>query len=598
MEINAETQPGTPEWYAENPIPEEDLQEHHRDAPFAGVGLDHNEEGWTVHTHRAEWPDRYPSPDQIPDHAIEFIRSTGHKLAHGGGDDPTIRHTESMKIAHGGGDDPTIRHCPFCLSGDTLILTRNGEVPIEEVAGTRQFVLTGEGFDRKAGFWIEAEIRSFGEQPLWKITLTRNQRKKIIRATANHRWFVRSGPQRSQHREVTTDLLRPGYRLSFLLPKSGLDDVVPSPLGIAHGVVFGDGNELKWPTGRATEIKLWGEKDVQLLRYFPESIRTKPCKTPNGVLGIRVSGLPAGWKTYPDIEQDGPDYLYGWLAGYFAADGDVSKQGQVTLTSSRREHLEFAQVLAHRLGIATFGIRTKMRRGYLSEPGPIHSLEFVGSTLRSSFFLIHKHRSRYDTRDYGFERLGWVVQSIEPIADVEEVFCAVVPSTASFVLSDYIWTHNCGSGQVVARSDGTTECQFCGSYFEVSMQPEFANMPQTDPATGLPIPGTETEEDGELPPAVDPGVTADAEGVFVPPGDEDVAMGGTDGVFIPPAKEAPVVPEKKAASLITASNTAYLDRLFRTAKGHDLPEDWYVAHLAISFADDRDKVLEAVRSQS
>lgn len=238
MEIEAEAQPGTPEWYAENPIPEEDLQEHHRDAPFAGVGLDHNEEGWTVHTHRAEWPDRYPSPDQIPDHAIEFIRSTGHKLA------------------HGGGDDPTIRHCPFC-----------------------------------------------------------------------------------------------------------------------------------------------------------------------------------------------------------------------------------------------------------------------------------------------------------------------------------------GSGQVVARSDGTTECQFCGSYFEVSKQPEFANMPQTDPATGLPIPGTETEEDGEVPPAVDPGVTADAEGVFVPPGDEDVAMGGTDGVFIPPAKETPVVPEMKAATL-------------RTAKGHDLSEDWYVAHLAISFADDRDKVLEAVRSRS
>jgi len=234
--------PGSPEWYAENPIPDEDRQEHHRDAPFYGVGLDHNDKGWTVHTHRAEWPDRYPSPEEIPDYAIEFIRSTGLK-----------------KTAHGGGDDPTVRHCPFC-----------------------------------------------------------------------------------------------------------------------------------------------------------------------------------------------------------------------------------------------------------------------------------------------------------------------------------------GSGQVVARSDGSVGCQFCNNFFEVSMQPQFSNMPQTDPATGLPLPGAEEEMGdvpGDVPPGADPGVSTDADGVFVPPGTDGGEAGGTDGVFVPP-DNAPV----------TASNSAYVARLLRTAKGATLSEDWFVAHLAISFADNRDRVLETVKA--
>jgi hypothetical protein len=243
METNPMSVPGSPEWYAENPIPEEDRQDHYRDTPFSGVGLDHNDNGWTVHTHRAEWPDRFPSPADIPDHVIEFIRSTGRKVE-----------------AHGGGDDPTVRHCPFC-----------------------------------------------------------------------------------------------------------------------------------------------------------------------------------------------------------------------------------------------------------------------------------------------------------------------------------------GSGQVVARSDGMIECQFCGNYFDVSMHPEFSGMPQTDPETGLPIPGADVDDgNGDVPPGTDPGVSADAEGVFVPPGPDGAPTDATDGIFIPP----------KAAGLITGSNAAYLARLYRTARGHDLPEDWYVAHLALTFADNRDRVLEAVRSKA
>jgi 8-oxo-dGTP pyrophosphatase MutT (NUDIX family)/2'-5' RNA ligase len=56
-------------------IPECDRQENQAN-PFDGVTLDKDDDGWYVRTHRAR-SDSYPTPEDIPVDAIEFIRSTG-----------------------------------------------------------------------------------------------------------------------------------------------------------------------------------------------------------------------------------------------------------------------------------------------------------------------------------------------------------------------------------------------------------------------------------------------------------------------------------------------------------------------------------------
>lgn len=65
----------------------------------------------------------------------------------------------------------------------------------------------------------------------------------------------------------------------------------------------------------------------------------------------------------------------------------------------------------------------------------------------------------------------------------------------------------CGSGNVIGRGDGTVECGYCHNAFTVQVQPQHPNMPQTNPATGdpMPVPGMpgkidRAEPGGPLPP--------------------------------------------------------------------------------------------------
>lgn len=335
-----------------------------------------------------------------------------------------------------------------CFSGDTRYWTREGLKTLAETVGTVQEVLVNAG-PGYGGAWRKAEIRSFGQQPLWAVTLRRNKVTKVIRATEGHRWLVRDTRIDKPPRVLTTGELHAGHRLEWRLPKSWLKDSTPSPFGIAHGITFGDGSRTRW----GSEVRLFGEKDAQLLRYFPES-RTTPIASAGGVSGLHVAHLPLFFKDRPPLDESVP-YLYGWLAGYFAADGCVTKDGMAALASASRENLEFVQLLAARLGISTYGIRGSVKTtGYGT--GGHYEIQFIGSTLRPDFFLIAEHRERYAAAHASphrtgrwlagqrrAERFGWTVVSAEPTGETEEVFCAVVPEYENFVLEDWINVKNC-----------------------------------------------------------------------------------------------------------------------------------------------------------
>jgi hypothetical protein len=377
--------------------------------------------------------------------------------------------------------DPTSVY--HCFAGEERYLTEEGLKTFAETAGTVQRVLTGKGV------WVEAPIRSFGTQQLWALTVQRNKTTRVIYTTEKHRWRV-TGHVRDSHttKVVETADLKANDRLDWLLPRTKIAQSTPSPFGIAHGVVYGDGTRYKQ---HGTRINLGGEKDEQLLPYFAAS-RQVPKKTPAGVLGMFITDMPNYFKDRPSLDES-TSYLYGWLAGYFAADGNVSRQGQVVLNSAKREDLEFVERIALRLGISTYGIQERERSGY-GGVSKCYRMQFIGTSLRENFFLIREHRLRYvECMERGnSERLGWHVVSVEPTDRVEEVFCATVPDTESFVLEGYIHTKNCpfcGSGNLVGGSAGTIECGYCHQSFTVMVEPIFSFMPQTDPLTGEPMPG-------------------------------------------------------------------------------------------------------------
>lgn len=142
----------------------------------------------------------------------------------------------------------------------------------------------------------------------------------------------------------------------------------------------------------------------------------------------------------------------------------------------------------------------------------------------------------------------------------------------------------CGSGQVTGRSDGTVECGYCHSYFTVQVQPQFSSMPQTINGQPVDVPGMPGQPGGALP--------EEGGEEFAPAGSAAQAPEG----FAPAGSAAPAAdPEGFAPAGSRAASKA--PALYVTAGGIALPEESFLAHLALSLADDRDAVLAQVRAE-
>ncbi|WP_246004975.1 DNA primase [Nocardioides marmorisolisilvae] len=193
-----------------------------------------------------------------------------------------------------------------------------------------------------------------------------------------------------------------------------------------------------------------------MLKWFPNSVTSASGEN------LLVHHLPRFFKAWPDLNESRP-YLYGWLAGYFAADGCVAADGTVILNSAKRENLEFVRAVCTRLGIGTYGITSQNRRGIDGRMSDIFRVHLVNEDLTSEFFLIPTHQERFDAANKQFARRGWVVQSVERTDRIEEVFCAEVDDGHAFTLADNILTGNCfGCGvggdviKFVQEIDGTS----------------------------------------------------------------------------------------------------------------------------------------------
>jgi hypothetical protein len=84
---------------------------------------------------------------------------------------------------------PFVEGLDNCFGGETRYITQNGSKSLEETCGTTQLVLGHQGL------WTPAEIKSFGEQELSEVTVTRGRERQVIRATADHDWFRYDGHQ-------------------------------------------------------------------------------------------------------------------------------------------------------------------------------------------------------------------------------------------------------------------------------------------------------------------------------------------------------------------------------------------------------------------
>jgi deoxycytidylate deaminase len=309
-----------------------------------------------------------------------------------------------------------------CFHGDTEFLTRQGVRRLRETAGEVVEVLTSRG-------WKQGKIEHFGRQQLLSVKLKRYAQEQTILATAEHRWFI-ADSHRKQRVILTRDLRASHYLANAYV---NLGNVKPSIEGVRAGLVFGDGSCNYHQPGSGAFIHLYGASATDLRWIWEGHPHTS---------GDRILNLPRRWKTERPPLDESLGYLYGWLQGYFAADGCLSHSTPV-LDSANRENLEYVIELCYILGIPTLGIRTTMRQGFGEEPTCIYRLTFPQGSLEPDFFLIPHHREKAGIRSRRRDLPRWRVVSIEETKGEHDVYCAVVPDLHEFTLAGNIRVGNC-----------------------------------------------------------------------------------------------------------------------------------------------------------
>jgi hypothetical protein len=161
----------------------------------------------------------------------------------------------------------------------------------------------------------------------------------------------------------------------------------------------------------------------------------------------------------------------------------------------------------------------------------------------------------------------------------------------------------CGSGSITGRSDGSAECDFCHSVFTVQVQPAHPNMPQTVDGQPVTPPGMPNGELTDISDPVDPAVAESEDGVAANPlNDEDPTKApGAPGKKPNPfqKKDGPPQGGDKPGDK-SKSQPPWLKnkKSYRTSTGATLQGEDYLAHLALAYADDREAVLDTVRTSN
>ncbi|MEU5962399.1 hypothetical protein ABZ777_14425 [Micromonospora parva] len=338
-------------------------------------------------------------------------------------------------------------------------MTRSSDVPIIRLAGeVKSAVLSADGV------WRDTQVAPLGQRRLYEVRVGRYGEEKIIRAAAEHRWLLR--PKVAHQRvETTTAGLRVGDRLAYSFPPSLLPGLLPSRTGVARGFVFGDGSISGDALAHAS---FFGEKDEALIRYFDNTdrLRTYYYRHIPGMPGRklhvpsrdvterlletgevkpyrRLGGLPREWKRECPALNGSAEAIFGWLAGYFAADGDVGISGRPSIWSTNRGSLEFFKEACSTIGVWTLPIRERIRRGFGRVDTKIFVMGISRADLTSDFFLLSEQRRRWTANRNAVERRGWTVRGVRETETVDNVFGISMATSPPLVLEGNILTGGC-----------------------------------------------------------------------------------------------------------------------------------------------------------
>jgi intein/homing endonuclease len=346
---------------------------------------------------------------------------------------------------------PALKRDPMaafnCLSGDTLVTTLEyGIVPISEVAGKKVHIVDGNGD------WSLSECKHFGRQPLYEVKFrTSGKGNFTINATKDHRWI------KKDLTETTTENLIAGDRLanvkmpdSYVFNKDSIDYV----RGVQHGIIYGDGTvSYKYSSGstsketrverscRGFAIRLCGEK--RSLSSFFEGYSFSYPPSFGGDPVIYISDRAIDLKSLPE-ENDffTEDYIAGFIHGWFACDGSVCKNKQVSLSATK---LGYDWIMRHgvRHGFVIMNKRTMTNEtNYGVRSEVLYIMECDRRWVMQESIILEKHKDNFYKIDIEKNPGFGLIESISYWGE-DDVYCFIVPTTGSFLLTKNLLTGNC-----------------------------------------------------------------------------------------------------------------------------------------------------------
>ena len=321
-----------------------------------------------------------------------------------------------------------------CFSYETEFITSDGIKKLGDCANSNQTILS------ENGEWITAPIRNFGEQRLYKITLSNGTGAlKIIHATADHKWYCtdrRKDYRNQKYSEFTTIDLRPGvHKLKMNFANRPSNNMTDCPFSIARGFCYGDGTNTG-ENRNANIVNICGDKIKDVSKYFGL------CEQHQSDNILKCNPIPKEWKTLIPLHES-KTTLYSWLKGYFAADGSCQKSGMCNITSFDKNAIEHVRSICSIVGIGTHQIRSENKISNLNNKECVcYSITLDRRHLNRDFFILEKHKMNFvdDTKKNTNQ---WKVIDVEETDRVEDVYCATVPVKGNFTLADNILTSNC-----------------------------------------------------------------------------------------------------------------------------------------------------------
>lgn len=316
-----------------------------------------------------------------------------------------------------------------CVTGDTLILTKQGFREIKSLVGIRTTIWNGSE-------WSEVVPFKTGLNPIMEVKFSNGH---TIRCTPRHKWFL-------HNRVVETYTLKAGDKLKYVeMPPDVIESTEFNVDAYSQGMYCGDGT-------KNLEYSNLYKHDEGILNRLVGKIYDRNCESQPGTRWVHGPMLP---KDFVPITGS-VTYCVNWLAGYLDADGCVVKKKETqTLEASAKDRNFLCKVglMLNRLGI-NYRMWERKDGGYKKgSNGKEYLCQSTASIMlsrREVYKLVQLGMrcerldlSFFQSPPLGIANVGHRVLSVAQLEGLEETYCLNEPKRNAFVANGII-THNCG----------------------------------------------------------------------------------------------------------------------------------------------------------